>query len=200
MLFTDIEGSTRLARAAGSLWPRVLAEHHELMLEAVEQAGGHVEGSERDALFAYFADPAPRSGRDRGASGAAPHAWPGPVGELRVRMGIHAGVVHRDAMGYSGLEVHLTARVIAAGHGGQVLVSDAARALLAARFELADLGEHRLKDFPTPERLWLLVHDDRGQTTFPPLRTEPVRPTNLPADPRPSRRPRAGTRLAVATC
>ena len=61
---------------------------------------------------------------------------------------------------------------MAAGHGGQVVVSAAARALLASRFELVDLGEHRLKDFPEPERLFLLVHDDRGPGDFPPLRTE----------------------------
>jgi predicted ATPase len=71
--------------------------------------------------------------------------------------------------------------VMAAGHGGQVVVSAAARALLASRFELVDLREHRFKDFPAPERLWLLVHDDRGPGDFPPLRTEPVRQTNLPA-------------------
>jgi hypothetical protein len=104
-------------------------------------------------------------------------------------MGIHAGLVSRAATGYSGLEVHRVARVTAAGHGGQILVSAAARALLAARSELVDLGEHRLKDFAEPERLWLLVHDDRGPGDFPALRTEPVRPTNLPADPAP------GTRL-----
>ena len=63
-------------------------------------------------------------------------------------------------------------------------MSAAARALLDAEDELVDVGEHRLKDFPAPERLWLLVHDDRGPGDFPPLRTEPVRPTNLPADPR----------------
>jgi DNA-binding SARP family transcriptional activator len=185
MLFTDIEGSTRLASAAGSLWPRVLAEHHELVLEAVEQAGGHVDGSEGDSLFAYFVDP---SAAVEAASAAQQalrrHAWPGSVGEVRVRMGVHAGLVDRSTTGYSGLQVHMAARVMSAGHGGQVVVSATARALLGSRVELVDAGEHRLKDFPTSERLWLLVHDDRGPGDFPPLRTEPVRPTNLPADPR----------------
>ena len=114
-------------------------------------------------------------------------------------MGIHAGLVARAATGYSGLEVHLAARVTAAGHGGQVVVSAAARALLGSRFELVDLGEHRLKDFPAPERLWLLVHDERGPGDFPPLRTEPVRPTNLPAarHPHAADRPRARAGGAV---
>jgi predicted ATPase/DNA-binding SARP family transcriptional activator len=185
MLFTDIEGSTRLARAAGSVWPQLLAEHHALVLDAVERAGGHLDGSEGDALFAYFVDPdAAVEAASAAQQALRRQAWPEPVGELRVRMGIHAGLVSRSATGYSGLEVHLAARVMAAGHGGQIVVSDAARALLASRSELVDVGEHRLKDFPAPERLWLLVHDDRGPGAFPPLRTEPVRPTNLPADPR----------------
>jgi predicted ATPase len=99
-------------------------------------------------------------------------------------MGIHTGLVARSATGYGGLEVHLTARIAAAGHGGQVVVSGATRALLDAGVELADVGEHRLKDFPAPERLWLLLHDERGPDDFPPLRTEPIRPTNLVADAR----------------
>ena len=185
MLFTDIEGSTRMARAAGPAWPDALAIHHELVAGAVQDAGGHVDGSEGDALFAYFVDP----GSAVAAAAAAQAAlrareWPGAVGELRVRMGIHTGLVSRSATGYGGLEVHLTARIAAAGHGGQVVVSAATRALLDAGDALADVGEHRLKDFPAPERLWLLLHDERGPGDFPPLRTEPVRPTNLPADAR----------------
>ena len=92
MLFTDIEGSTRLARAAGSLWPRLLAEHHALVLDAVERAGGHLDGSEGDALFAYFVDPSAAVEAAIAAQRALRrHAWPEPVGELRVRMGVHAG-------------------------------------------------------------------------------------------------------------
>ena len=185
MLFTDIEGSTRLVRAAGSLWPQVLAEHHALVSDAVEQAGGHVDVAEGDAFFTYFVDPSAAVEAAISAQHALRrHAWPEPVGELRVRMGIHSGLVRRAATGYSGLNVHLAARVMAAGHGGQVVVSGATRALLDGRFELASLGEHRLKDFPAPERLWLLLHDDRHPGDFLPLRTQPVRPTNLAADPR----------------
>ena len=186
MLFTDIEGSTRLARTAGRAWAAALAEHHVLLRDAVEGAGGRVDGTEGDAVFAYFADPGAAVRAATVAQAALrSHGWESPVGDLRVRMGIHAGAVHRDGVGYSGLAVHLTARVTSAAHGGQVLVSDAARALLAEQVELADLGEHRLKDFPEPERLWQLISDGEGPDAFPPLRTEPVRPTNLPADPRP---------------
>ena len=148
-------------------------------------AGGHVDGSEGDALFAYFVDPSSAVAAAAAAQAALrAHEWPGAVGELRVRMGIHTGLVARSATGYSGLEVHLAARIAAAGHGGQVVVSDATRALLAARLELADLGSIGSRTFPAPERLWLLLHDERGPGDFPPLRTEPVRPTNLPADSR----------------
>ena len=185
MLFTDIEGSTRMARAAGAVWPKALAIHHELVAGAVADAGGHVDGSEGDALFAYFADPSSAIAAAAAAQAALrARDWPGAVGELRVRMGIHTGLVTRSATGYGGLEVHLAARIAAAGHGGQVVVSAATRALLAAEPELVDMGEHRLKDFPAPERLWLLRHDERGPDDFPPLRTEPVRPTNLRADSR----------------
>ena len=152
---------------------------------AVQDAGGHVDGSEGDALFAYFVDPSAALAAAAAAQAALrAREWPGAVDELRVRMGIHTGLVSRSATGYGGLEVHLAARIAAAGHGGQVVVSAATRALLDAGAELADMGEHRLKDFPAPERLWLLLHDERGPGDFPPLRTEPVRPTNLPADAR----------------
>jgi predicted ATPase/DNA-binding SARP family transcriptional activator len=185
MLFTDIEGSTRMARAAGTAWPDALAIHHDVIVSAVQGTGGHVEGSEGDALFAYFVDPSAALAAARAAQAAlAAQQWPGAVDGLRVRMGIHTGLVSRAGTGYGGLEVQLTARIAAAGHGGQVVVSAATRALLDAEEALADMGEHRLKDFPAPERLWLLLHDERGPGDFPPLRTEPVRPTNLPADAR----------------
>ena len=185
MLFTDIEGSTRMARAAGAAWPDALAIHHDVVVSAVRDAGGHVDGSEGDALFAYFVDPSAALAAAAAAQAAlGAQEWPGAVDALRVRMGIHTGLVSRSATGYGGLEVHLTARIAAAGHGGQVVVSAATRALLSEEVELADAGEHRLKDFPAPERLWLLLHDERGPDDFPPLRTEPVRPSNLLADAR----------------
>ena len=102
------------------------------MAGAVEDAGGHVDGSEGDALFAYFVDPSSAVAAAAAAQAALrAREWPGAVGELRVRMGIHTGLVARSATGYGGLEVHLAARIAAAGHGGQVVVSAATRALLA---------------------------------------------------------------------
>ena len=187
MLFTDIEGSTRLARAAG---PAVAARARRSTTsswpDAVEDAGGHVDGSEGDALFAYFVDPGRRSRRRAAAQRSAARARVArPVGELRVRMGIHTGLVARAATGYSGLEVHLAARVTAAGHGGQVVVSDcgarAARPRGSSWLTWESIGS---RTFPRPSGSGCWLHDERGPGDFPPLRTEPVRPTNLPADSR----------------
>jgi DNA-binding SARP family transcriptional activator len=115
MLFTDIESSTRMARAAGAAWPEALAIHHHVVAGAVEDAGGHVHGSEGDALFAYFVDPSAAVAAAAAAQEALrAREWPGAVDELRVRMGIHTGLVSRSATGYGGLEVHLTARIAAA--------------------------------------------------------------------------------------
>ncbi len=97
-------------------------------------------------------------------------------------MGIHTGAVQVAGDDYVGLEVHRVARVAAAGHGGQVLVTDATRALAAdalAGIRLRDLGEHRLKDLARPERLFQVEADGLG-TTFPDLRTLDAKPDNLP--------------------
>jgi predicted ATPase len=109
------------------------------------------------------------------------HEWPGEVGELGVRMGLHVGHVERRDTGYVGLEVHRAARVAAAAHGGQLLLTGAARALIGDVVPTEPLGAHRLKDFPAPEQLFCAVVDGRGAAAFPPPRTEKVRPTNLPA-------------------
>jgi predicted ATPase len=99
-------------------------------------------------------------------------------------MGLHTGHVERRATGYVGLEIHRAARVASAAHGGQVLVTDAVRALAGDGVQLDDLGRHRLKDFPSPEHLHCAVIDGEGAAAFPPPRTLQIRPTNLPADDR----------------
>jgi predicted ATPase len=96
-------------------------------------------------------------------------------------MGLHVGYVERTATGYVGLEVHRAARVAAAAHGGQLLMTGPARALVGDQVATEPLGEHRLKDFPSPELLFCAVVDGRGASFFPPPRTQHVRPTNLPA-------------------
>jgi predicted ATPase/class 3 adenylate cyclase len=186
MLFTDVEGSTRLARELGDSWPEVVSEHHRLVGGAIAQHGGEVERTAGDSFFALFTDPEHAvSAAAAGQRALSAHAWPEQAGDLRVRMGLHTGWVERSADELTGLDIHLAARVEAAAHGGQVVLTAATRSALRGQHEIADLGEHRLKDFPSPERLFLLVHDGRGPEEFPPLRSEPLRPTNLPADPRP---------------
>jgi predicted ATPase/class 3 adenylate cyclase len=182
MLFTDVEGSTRLARQLGSAWPEVLAEHNRIIGGAIAAEGGYVDGTEGDAFFATFADPA-AAGRAAVAAlrGLRAHGWPSAVGELKVRMGLHVGFVERTATGYVGLEVHRAARVAAAAHGGQLLMSSAARDLVEETVPVHSVGAHRLKDFPAPEALYCAVVDGRGAGAFPPPRAYEARPTNLPA-------------------
>ena len=144
-LFTDIEGSTALlGRLGDDDYAQVLAGHHALIRSALAAHDGREVDTQGDAFFAVFSSP-------RGCLAAvlqmqqaiAGHAWPG--GErVRVRMGIHCGEAARTATGLVGLEVHRAARVAAAAHGGQVLVSEAAAALvrdgLPEGAALADLG------------------------------------------------------------
>ncbi len=189
MLFTDIEGSTRLVSALGDdQWAGLLAEHRALVVEALgrEQPAGArwgVVGSEGDSLFVAFASPL---GAVRGAASAqlalAAHPWPSGA-EIRVRMGIHAGEIVRVGDDYVGYEVHKAARVMSAAHGGQVVLSRTLRALLPdaalAPLELRSLGVHHLKDVPEKEELFQLA--GKGLIAdFPPLRTLDALPNNLP--------------------
>jgi predicted ATPase/class 3 adenylate cyclase len=182
LLFTDIEGSTKLASALGAAWPSLLAEHHTLLQDAITGQGGFIDGTDGDAFFATFTDAtaAARAAVNAQRSLRA-HPWPEQVGELRVRMGLHVGFVERTVTGYVGLEVHRAARVAAAAHGGQLLLTAGTRDLIAGALPTDALGAYRLKDFPTPELLFCAVIDGRGASAFPPPRAAEVRPTNLPA-------------------
>jgi class 3 adenylate cyclase/predicted ATPase len=182
MLFTDIEGSTALASRLGNTWREVLESHHAILSDAIAAEGGYVDGSEGDSFFATFSDP---GGGVRAAVSAQRAlkalSWPEEVGELRVRMGLHAGHVERGHTGYIGLEVHRAARVCAAAHGGQLLLTAAARELMGNGVPVELLGSFRLKDFPAPVQLYCAVIDGRSASSFPPPRTLDLRPTNLPA-------------------
>ena len=96
-------------------------------------------------------------------------------------MGLHVGHVVRAGTGYVGLEVHRAARIAAAAHGGQLLLSDIAARMLSETVLSESVGIHRLKDFPQPEALFCAVIDGRGASAFPPPRAESRRPNNLPA-------------------
>jgi YVTN family beta-propeller protein len=174
MLFTDIEGSTQLVRTLGKRYPDVLNEHHRLLREAFGAHDGHEIGTEGDSFFVVFrrATDAVAAAVDAERALAA-HIWPDGV-EVRVRMGLHTGEPALGGEGYSGLGVHRTARIAAAGHGGQVLVSETTRGLIEGEepsgVTLRDLGPQVLKDFEQPQRLYQVVVEGLP-ADFPPLRT-----------------------------
>jgi predicted ATPase/class 3 adenylate cyclase len=188
LLFTDIEGSTRLLHELGDRYAEALADHRRLLRECFLERDGREVDTQGDAFFVAF----PRASDAVAAAAAAQrrlagHPWPGGV-PLRVRMGIHSGEPALTGEGYVGIDLHRGARICAAGHGGQVLLSQTTRELLGGHepdaTSLRDLGEHRLKDLTQPQRLYQLVIAGLA-TEFPPLRTLENRPTNLPTQPTP---------------
>jgi DNA-binding NarL/FixJ family response regulator/class 3 adenylate cyclase len=160
-LFTDIEGSTALARSLGAEFPEVLETHRRLIRKAVEERGGHEVDARADELFAAFAETEAAVGAAIDAQRALmEHEWPSGRGP-RVRMGIHAGEATPGDGGYVGLDVNRASRVCAAAVGGQILVSTAARARVGpGSGDFADLGEHRLAGFPDRERIYQVLHQD----------------------------------------
>ena len=165
-LFTDIEGSTKLLHELGAeAYAEALAEHRRLVRDVFARHGGVEVDTQGDAFFYGFPTAA-------GAVDGAREAQQGLAsGPIRVRMGIHTGTPHLTEEGYVGPDVHQGARIAAAGHGGQVLLSKQTSEL--ADVELMDLGEHRLKDFDSP--IWIY---QLGTVRFPPLKT--ISNTNLP--------------------
>ena len=183
-LFSDIEGSTRLEQAVGTERYGQLRERHREILRATFAAHGGIEqGTEGDSFFVVF-------GSARDAVAAAVNAQRGLAGEpwpadatIRVRMGLHSGEAGTVGGSLVGLDINRAARIAAAAHGGQIVLSDATRALvggaLPGNFHLRDLGEHRLRDLAGTERLVQLDADDLP-VEFPPVRSLDARPNNLP--------------------
>ena len=165
LVFTDIEGSTRLLHELGQeAYRDALAEHRRVVREAF--AAGYEVDYEGDSFFYVFASAVDAV---KAVDAAMARLQPGPV---RIRVGLHTGSPGLDPPKYVGLDVHVAARVMAAGHGGQVLLSKATRDLVDAH--TVDLGEHRLKDIPAP--VWLF---QLGVDEFPPPRSLFL--SNLPA-------------------
>jgi class 3 adenylate cyclase/ABC-type transport system substrate-binding protein len=173
-LFTDVEGSTKLLRQLGAReYANLLAAHDRVLRAAIAGGGGEVVDTQGDAVFAAFSDAsraveaavaAQRSLKDVVASGSE---------SVRVRMGLHTGTPEISEGRYLGLDVHLAARICAAAHGGQTVVSGAVcNHLESAGAELAvhPLGEHYLKDFDEPQSLYQ-VDPDGVALEFPPLRS-----------------------------
>ena len=165
-LFTDVEGSTKLLNELGDAYADVLGEHRRVLRDAFARHGGVEVDTQGDAFFIAFG----RANDALAAAGDAQEAL--SSGRLGVRMGLHTGEPLLTEEGYVGIDVHRAARIAAAGHGGQILISQSTRDLVRGD-RLRDLGKHRLKDLTAPERIYQL-----GDSTFPPLKT--LDRTNLP--------------------
>jgi predicted ATPase/class 3 adenylate cyclase len=183
-LFSDIEGSTRLEQQVGTARYAELRERHRAILRAAFTAhGGAEQSTEGDSFFVVF-----DSARDAVAAAIdaqralAAEAWPDGAAVL-VRMGLHSGEATVAGDSLVGLDINRAARIAAVAHGGQVVVSDATRALVAGSLpddlRVLDLGEHRLRDLAVAERLTQLSADGLP-ADFPPIRSLDSRPNNLP--------------------
>jgi predicted ATPase len=169
-LFTDIEGSTRLLQELGDDYADALEEHRRIIRDSVGRHGGLEVGTQGDSFVVVFEQAVDAVECAREAQRGLEQT------SIRVRMGIHTGdplVANGD---YIGIDVHRAARIAAAAHGGQVVISQATRDLLDSGFETEDLGAHKLKDLRAPERLWQV-----GAGEFPPLKS--LNQTNLPVQP-----------------
>jgi len=187
-LFTDVEGSTQLVKQLRDAYPQVLAEHRRLLREAFAAHNGHEIDTQGDAFFVAFA-----SARDavlaavEGQRALAQHPWPGGA-RVRVRIGIHTGQASPTDGRYTGVAVHRAARISAAGHGGQILISQTTHNLLedeeedVSGVEFLDLGEHQLKDLDRPVRLYQ-VEAEGLEAEFPPIRTAAPAPAAAPEQP-----------------
>ena len=182
-LFTDIEGSTQLLQQLGDDYRAVQDLHAQIVREALESEDGREVRTEGDAFFAVF-----RTAKQavlaavRAQRALAGTEWP-HGGSLRVRMGLHTGEGSLGGDDYIGVDVNRAARIASVGHGGQVLISDATRALIEADLpedvSVRGLGRHSLKDFEEQQPLFDLVIQGLP-AEFPAIRTLESRPTNLP--------------------
>jgi predicted ATPase/class 3 adenylate cyclase len=183
VLFTDIEGSTRLWEEHGEAMAAALARHDGILANSIQATGGRVLKTTGDGFIAIFESPAAAVACAASIQGAlAAQDWKLPA-PIRVRMGVHAGETESRADDYFGPTMNRAARIMAAGHGGQILLSGTVAALveqaLPAGAALRDLGSHRLKDLTRPEHLYQLLLPDL-QSEFPALRTLDGHPGNLP--------------------
>jgi class 3 adenylate cyclase len=185
LLFTDIEGSTRLLKQLRSEYGELLAEHHRVMRAALDQHAGREMDTQGEAFFAVFS-----RAKDAVAAAIAAqrthsaHHWPDEV-DVRVRMGLHTAEPEVVGDRYFGLGVHRAARLCAVGHGGQVLLSRSTAGLVdedeVPGVALRDLGEHLLKDLERPERIYQVLADGLAED-FPPIKTvtEAARKSDVP--------------------
>ena len=172
-LFTDIEGSTRLVQDLGpAAYAQILERHNTILREAFAGHGGTERGTQGDSFLVLFPDaPAAIEAAVEAQRTLRATGWPTGA-EVRVRMGLHAGLATLGGDDYVGIDVHRAARIAAAAHGGQIIISQATRGLVeghVAGVQLLALGEHELRDLPRPEPLYQVLADGL-ETVFPPLR------------------------------
>lgn len=185
LMFTDIEGSTRLWEAHGDRFIPVWQAHDAILRDAVARFGGYEVKSEGDSLMIAFSDAASALNCALFAQAAlARYPWPPDIGSPRVRMGLHTGEPFLHGKDYFGPVVNRAAHICSAAHGGQVLLSDETRDVIGSRLDpgiqLTDKGEQRLKDMGVPQQLYQAYHPSVDEKPFPPLRTLEGRPNNLP--------------------
>src|SRR6516165_5304025 len=174
MLFSDIEGSTVLLSRLGHRYGEVLSAQRAMLRAAISDRRGHEMGTEGDSFFVVFESAADAVACCVAAQRAlGGHEWPGGAA-VRVRMGLHSGELSRHEDGYIGIDVHRAARIAAAAHGGQVVMShltwQLARSGLPAWLSVRDLGFHRLKDIDEPAGIYQLAGPGLAEL-FPPLKS-----------------------------
>jgi predicted ATPase/class 3 adenylate cyclase len=182
-LFSDIEGSTRLLQRLGAAYPDVLEDHKRRLRSAFSSHDGVEVGTEGDSFFVVFRSaPAAVAAAAAAQRAIADDGWPSGL-SVKVRVGLHTGEAAVVGGTYAGLDVHRAARIGAAAHGGQVLLSAASAELaagsIAPGITIRDLGDHRLKDLSRPEHLHQLVIDGL-HSEFPPIRGGDPTLDNLP--------------------
>src|SRR3712207_1033234 len=182
-LYTDIEGSTRRWEVHAQAMPAAVERHDDLLRRTIAAHHGHVFRTAGDGLCAAFATAPDAVAAALAAQRALSAEDWGAIGSMRVRMALHTGTAEVREGDYVGVALNRLARLLAAGHGSQVLLSqttaDLVRGALPERTSLRDLGEHRLRDLVEPERVYQLLHPALP-ADFPPLRSLDAYPHNLP--------------------
>ncbi len=170
-LFTDIEGSTKLLHRLGDKYEKILREHHRILRITTNKFGGKEQDNAGDGFFFSFdkAGSAVQSASEIQKL-ISNQNWGDGI-QLKVRMGIHTGEVIKNESGYVGIEVHRASRISAAGHGGQVLLSESTKVLISndlpEGIKIFELGDFKLKDFEKPEKIFQLEIEGL-QNSFPP--------------------------------
>lgn len=180
-LFSDIEGSTQLWERHPEAMPSVIQRHDQLVDELIERHGGRVVDHAGDGVFAVFEDGTPLECALAIQQAIQLESWAG-IEELRVRMGLHAGEVGPEQIDDRGPLANRTARIMDAGHGGQILVTPEVleHCKVPEGADVEDLGSHELKDLTEPQPIRQLTHPDLELREFPALRTLSTHPHNLP--------------------